>query len=87
MSNFLVCCTSPIYGSRDEYVGSRIFPHESLPAYETKGLALRKASLLNEENWSEEDGYGIGHYSVYELPGWRRVTSDTPHLGDQDIPF
>lgn len=88
---FQVCMSVPVYGSRDEYVGSRIYPIEGVPAYETEGMARRIAANLTKQNNDEYWGNGEIDYIVRVAGTLAPVPGPAPQpafdLGDEDIPF
>jgi hypothetical protein len=94
---FQVCMIGPVYGSRDEFLGSRISVLPEYPPFNSAERAGWLAALLNTEMREayEADGCGSGdepEFIVCEIDsdGYPvRRPAPPPRLddGSNDIPF
>lgn len=81
---YQVMINVPVYGSRDELVGSRYYPADKLPVYETLAYAQYRAACLDAELCGDvfiivmqwQDG------CLRKIPAPRIIDN-----GDNDIPF
>lgn len=53
---FIVCLAVPLFNQFDGFAGTRYYPVDGLPGYETVGLAHRMAGRLEAKDTSGCDG-------------------------------
>lgn len=83
---FMVCFAVQRFNNRDEHVGTRYYPVDGLPGYETLGLARRMAKKLEVADQDQagpdvtlDDGYFVidsNRGPIHLFPGeygWREA--------------